>query len=94
MPDSSEHERYLAQRDFKPKCSTKIFDERGVRDLKRYGHWMQALADGTIEPETDEQERFLTLVHDDERPDSDESRGAYFADLWWRYQRRMEWERR
>jgi len=88
----NEHDPYLQKQSFQPECSLRIFDEQGRQDLKRYGHWLQALARGEIEPETDEQQQFVDLVHKEERPDPEAGRGAYFADLWWRYQRRLEWE--
>lgn len=92
VPDSN-HDTYLEQRGFKPECSLRIFDRSERRDLKRYGHWLQALADGTIQPESEDQEQFVDLVHNDERPNPEEGTGAYFADLWWRYQHRIEWEK-
>jgi uncharacterized protein YifE (UPF0438 family) len=95
MSDSGDngHEAYLRRRDFDPQCSLKIFDERERRDLKRYGHWLQALARGEIEPESEAQERFVDLIQHDERPEASEGTGAYFADIWWRYRRRVEWEK-
>lgn len=89
----SDHDVYLERRDFRPESSLRIFDPDERRDLKRYGHWLQALADGTIEPESEDQERFVELIQKDERPNPEEGKGAYFADLWWRYQRRIEWEK-
>jgi uncharacterized protein YifE (UPF0438 family) len=90
---SSEHAEYLRKASFQPECSLRFLDKAERRDLKRYGHWLQALARGDIEPESDAQEQFVELVHGDDRPDAAAGQGAYFADLWWRYQRRIEWER-
>jgi uncharacterized protein YifE (UPF0438 family) len=89
---SPEHAEYLRKPSFRPECSLRFLDKSERRDLKRYGHWLQALAHGDIEPESDAQEQFVELVHNDERPDAEAGPGAYFADLWWRYQRRIEWE--
>jgi uncharacterized protein YifE (UPF0438 family) len=87
-----DHDVYLRKQGFQPACSLRFLDRAERRDLKQYGHWLQALADGTLSPESDAQEQFVALVHSEERPDASAGKGAYFADLWWRYQRRIEWE--
>jgi len=89
---SPEHELYLRDRTFRPACSLRFLDESEQQDLRRYGAWLQALAQGEIEPESESQQQFLDLIQRDERPDATAGKGAYFADLWWRYQRRIEWE--
>ncbi|NBC87268.1 MAG: hypothetical protein GVY25_13860 [Bacteroidetes bacterium] len=70
----SDHDVYLERRDFRPESSLRIFDPDERRDLKRYGHWLQALADGTIEPESEDQERFVELIQ--KAPTSPTSGGA------------------
>jgi hypothetical protein len=95
---SDAHAAYLRQR-FTPRCSLKVFDAAEKTALKRYGHWLQALAAGAIQPETEAQARFVDLAGRDDRPAPDgppapeDDRALFFADLWWRYERRLAWER-
>ena len=59
--------------------------EDGERTLlSRYGYWLQALADGTLQPISPEQERFVRAVRGDEEPQS------AFELAWTKYRRVSE----
>jgi hypothetical protein len=57
------------------------FEDRERTLLSRYGYWLQALADGVIEPITPEQERFVRAVRGEEEPQS------AFELAWTKYRR-------
>lgn len=80
------HRQYARQRDFQPRCSLSIFTSDEIDYLVRWGHWMQALAEGLIEPVTDAQRRFVEVASD--RAESSTAPES----LWWRYQERRRLE--
>lgn len=57
-----EHQRALANPDYKPGCGSELFDTKEWALIKRYGAWMEALASGKIEPYTEAQRRFLAVA--------------------------------
>jgi uncharacterized protein YifE (UPF0438 family) len=62
MPDiPPEHLVHLRRRPFVFRCSTSIFPADELAALSDYGNWLEALANGTIQPVTAEQEHFLRV---------------------------------
>lgn len=73
MPNSVDHKsRHLAyikeKGSFQINCSTKIFNPEEIEILKKYGHWFQALGDGTLTPYTDGQRRLVRVIQNEEPP--------------------------
>src|SRR5580658_700818 len=64
-PDHLEH---LRRRPFAFRCSTSIFPADEMAALTEYGNWMEALANGTIQAVTAEQEHFLRVDRDEAEP--------------------------
>lgn len=62
---SADHAEWLRKGGF-PVPDDPMLDaaDRGV--LSKFGHWMEALTDGTLRPTTPDQERFLRVHHGDE----------------------------
>ncbi len=81
-----DHQAYL-RRPFDPGCATSVFPEEELNALAEYGSWMEALAAGTIQPVTPEQEHFL-------RVDREEAEPATVCErAWLRLKGRREYER-
>src|SRR5260221_90138 len=64
-----DHSTYLNRRGYAPPCLSAFTDEE-VAVLDRYGHWMAALAAGTIAPVTSEQRRFVEMTRGDVLPET------------------------
>ena len=85
MKASQGHREYLG-RDFRvtPK---KLFDRDELRILETYGHWMMALMQGSIEPETEAQTRFVEVCKGSRAPTTP------YEKTWMKYVDRKKWER-
>ncbi len=69
MQDPKDHAGFLARHDYPVAPMAQITDaQRSL--LTRYGHWLSALADGTIEPATAEQQHFVRAVRGEVAPQS------------------------
>ena len=82
-----EHKEYLSKKDYHLGTGTVAFQPDEAEKLERYGHWMEALASGTIEPFTREQERFVKVALGEMPPESE------FEHLWLRLKELNEWEK-
>jgi uncharacterized protein YifE (UPF0438 family) len=56
-----DHLVYLQRRPFAFRCSTAIFPADELEALAAYGNWLEALANGVIQPVTTEQQHFLQV---------------------------------
>ena len=82
-----EHRVYLQRRPFMFGCSTAIFPADELQALSDFGNWLQALADGAIQPVTKEQKHFLTVDREQAEPSTVCERA------WMRLKGRREYER-
>jgi hypothetical protein len=69
MATPAEHLTYLRQKGYTPRCPS-AFTEEETAILARYGHWLEALATGLIQPASAEQEHFLRVAHGEEQPET------------------------
>src|SRR5262249_23770286 len=61
MPATNEHAAYLGRTDYAlPESIDLTKDEAAL--LRRYGHWMEALVSGKLEPTTPEQSHFVEVA--------------------------------
>ncbi len=63
-----DHLTHLQRRPFAFRCSTDIFPAEELEALLEYGNWLEALAAGTIEPVTKEQEHFVKVDREEAKP--------------------------
>lgn len=81
MDIKEEHLRYLKTKgEFIVDCSHAIFSLEEIEILQKYGHWFRALTEGTLEPFTELQRRFISVMKHDEDPFSVEEK-AWFKYL-------------
>lgn len=73
-------------RRFELKCSREIFSERELGILRKWGHWFESLADGSLEPTTEAQKRFIKVARGQAEPISE------YEIAWWKYIKRVELE--
>jgi uncharacterized protein YifE (UPF0438 family) len=69
MQDPKDHADFLARHDY-PVAAVAQLTEEQRHLLTRYGHWLKALAEGTIEPATADQQHFVRAVRGDVAPQS------------------------
>ncbi|MBK6755173.1 MAG: DUF413 domain-containing protein [Flavobacteriales bacterium] len=81
--DDPHHLAFARMRDFPFRCDPWVFSEEQYATVKRWGHWMQALASGRLVPLTEAQQAFVRAVQSHAPP------AEHFAQAWWRYERRM-----
>ena len=81
-----EHLRFAKMRDFNFRCDPRLFSDEQYELIRRWGHWYQALTDGTLEPFTDAQLDFIAAVRDVKPPNETH------AAAWWRYCKRLKIE--
>jgi uncharacterized protein YifE (UPF0438 family) len=65
-----DHLEYLRRRPFVFGCSLIIFPPEEVEALSEYGHWLDALATGRIQPLTTEQRHFLLVNREEAEPET------------------------
>src|SRR6516225_6592258 len=64
----SDHLLYLRRRPFNFGCMTSIFPREEIEALTEFGNWLEALANGVIQPVTPEQEHFLKVHREEAEP--------------------------
>jgi uncharacterized protein YifE (UPF0438 family) len=64
----TDHRSFLQRRPFVFRCSTAIFPADELQALSDYGNWLEALAQGVIQPVTAEQEQFLRVDREEAEP--------------------------
>jgi len=69
MQDPTDHARLLARHDYPVAVMAQLTDAQRQL-LARYGHWLEALAEGTLEPATAEQRHFVQVAHGEAAPHS------------------------
>jgi uncharacterized protein YifE (UPF0438 family) len=82
-----EHVEQPKRRPFRFGCSTDVFPPEEIRVLSEHGHWMEALAAGTIAPINPEHEHFLRVDREETEPSNVGERA------WLRLKGRREFER-
>jgi uncharacterized protein YifE (UPF0438 family) len=81
-----DHLMYLQRRPFVFGCSTEVFPSEEIAALAEYGNWLQALAEGKIQPVTREQKHFLRVDREEMEPTTLHERA------WMRLKGRREFE--
>lgn len=81
-PIPEAHRAMAARRDFRFTCDPRLFSDEQFALITRWGHWYEALSNGSIAPFTDAQRRFVAAVADATPPTETH------AAAWWRYIRR------
>ena len=67
------HKQYIKEKGtFVIKCNAVIFTNEQVEMLLKYGHWFEALCDGTLKPFTEKQRRFIQAIKGDREPFSEQ----------------------
>ncbi len=69
MTTPPDHLVYLQQKDYSPSYR-ELFTDEEAANLVRFGHWMQALVEGTIAPVTAEQRHFVQVARWEAEPQS------------------------
>lgn len=70
MPDPTDHAQVLKRRGY-PVAVTAHLTEDQRQLLARYGYWLEALAQGTLEPLTTEQRQFVHVARGEAAPQTD-----------------------
>ena len=82
------HKQYVREKGtFIIKCNAVIFTTEQLEILLKYGHWFQALCDGTLKAFTEKQRRFILAINGDRKPFSEEEV------VWNMYQNRLQLEK-
>jgi len=76
----------VGKNSFTPEADIEHFHPEERELLFRYGSWMKALVDGSIEPYTAAQEQFIKTAKGLSSPITE------FEKVWIKYQRRIKWE--
>lgn len=69
MQDPTDHTRLLARHDYPVAVMAQLTDAQRQL-LARYGYWLEALAEGTLEPATAEQRHFVQVARGEAAPQS------------------------
>jgi uncharacterized protein YifE (UPF0438 family) len=75
-----DHQALLRRKDFKPEVARGVLDFTEITLLRKYGHWLNGLVNGTIKPVTLAQKHFLQVHQGESEPETDYER------VWRRYQ--------
>ena len=87
MKPSEAHKKFLDQKSFHPRVMNgEIFTKEEITLLRRYGAWMEALAERKIQPETTEQRAFVDMCHSSREPNT------AFERVWWKLTERRKFE--
>lgn len=71
VPDSEEHRSLVSKSDYPLGVEgTGVFQPGEVEILRRYGFWLEALAQGRIQPMTPAQEHFCQVCRDEAKPET------------------------
>ena len=76
----------LSSGKFKIKCSHAIFSIEEIKCIEKYGYWFSALIEGKLTPITREQELFIKVFRENEKPITPEQVA------WFKYVKRCELE--
>ena len=69
MSSKKKHLEYIKQKgSFVVDCSHAIFSDEEILFLEKYGHWLQALANGILEPITELQKEFILVAKKEKAP--------------------------
>lgn len=84
-----EHLEYIRSKgQFALNCSSEIFNCEQIEILEKYGHWFNALVDGSLEPFTKAQRDFVEVMKGNVDPVSIEEQA------WWLYVKRKDYEKK
>ena len=87
MKSPPEHAAELAKRDYPLRIDgTHVFAPDEITLLKRYGHWLEALAGERIQALTADQERFISVTKEEQKAETP------FEIAWMRLMGRREFE--
>lgn len=67
-------------------CSHVIFSHEEIELLEKFGHWFEALANGTLLPFNTKQERFIEVAQMKRKPETD------YEKVWFKYVKRKQIE--
>ena len=87
-PDYARHKEYSSKRDFAVRESIDSLSQDEEDLVHRYGHWMNALASGELDPITEDQKRFVSVCQGNEEPITK------FEIAWMKYLRQKEEKRK
>jgi uncharacterized protein YifE (UPF0438 family) len=88
MKPSESHRPYFDRGNFDLEVINEdIFSGEEVLLLRRFGCWMEALAKGVIQPETDAQQAFVQVCRGEREPETT------YESLWQKLKGRREFER-
>lgn len=79
-------EETVEEAEFAFHCDPSLLKDDTVKALTHYGNRLQALADGTLKPETDAQEHFVKVHRTDEHPLTQPEK------IWRTYQDAIKWQ--
>ena len=87
MKPPREHTAEIAKRDYPPGIDgTHVFAPDEITLLKRYGHWLEALAGERIQAFTADQKRFISVTKEEQKPETP------FETAWMRLMERRDFE--
>ncbi len=87
MKAPESHQPFLGRQNYAIKVfANEIFSEYEMEILRRYGYWLEALADGTIPPVTPLQEQFVRVSTNQAKP------STIFEEAWWKLMQRRKFE--
>ena len=81
------HNDYIkAKGKFNVACDHFIFSKEEIKLLEKYGHWFEALTNGTLSPLNTDQEQFIEVARMSRKPEKD------YEKVWFKYIKRKEIE--
>lgn len=87
MSNKKTHLDYIkAKGKFTVACNHVIFSREEIELLEKFGHWFEALANGTLLPFNTEQEQFIEAAQMKRTPETD------YEKVWFKYVKRKEIE--
>jgi|GEM_PF-6448258 len=82
----SEHFKRLNSGKFHFACERIVFSPEEINLIETYGHWLQGLESGDLEPFTEKQGHFLAVIQHKAKPETD------FEKAWAKYIFRRDYE--
>ena len=97
----SDQHRQLLQIPYDLKCSRAPFSDEEALVLEKYGTWLSALANGDIQPESEEQREFIEVANEYRKMEFSKAIDCFQATppkhslqhAWIKYLMRLRWER-
>ena len=87
--DKEAHLRYIEQKGkYTVACNHIIFTREEIEVLEHYGHWFEALINGTLSPFNTEQEHFIEVAQGTKDPQTP------YEEIWRRYLKRKDIEKK